>query len=144
MAARLDRAFSNSNWPHTYDDPVVKHLPRICSDHNPIILGHRQCLSSKTRPFRFEEKWLSHISFNKVVEDSWASPCSGTPQFILVTKLKTLKLNLKSWSKDVYGHFKNHIAEVESLVLSKEIAFETQPSDSLFKDLIQAKAPLHN
>ena len=122
----------------------MNHLPRISSDHSPIILGHRQSISFKNRPFRFEKKWLLHESFFKVVEDSWASPYSGFPQFILASKLKILKLNLKSWSKEVFGHFKSHIAEAESLVLEKEAAFEAQPCDSLLRDLNQAKASLHN
>lgn len=79
MVARFDRAFSNSKWLDTFVDPVVNHLPIISSDNSPIILSNRQCLSSKNRPFRFKEKWLSHESFSKVVEESWASPCSGTP-----------------------------------------------------------------
>lgn len=42
VAARLDRAFSNSKWLDTFVDPVVNQLPRIASDHSPIILSHRQ------------------------------------------------------------------------------------------------------
>ena len=124
VAAKLDRAFSNSPWLDSFEDPVVNHLPRISSDHSPIFLAHRQSLSFKNKPFRFEEMWLSHDSFSKVVEDSWAPPCRGSPQFILASKLKILKLNLKIWSKDVFGHFKNHIAEAESIVMAKEVAFE--------------------
>eukprot|EP00268_Persea_americana_P061729 TRINITY_DN7830_c0_g1_i4.p1 TRINITY_DN7830_c0_g1~~TRINITY_DN7830_c0_g1_i4.p1 ORF type:complete len:367 (+),score=53.05 TRINITY_DN7830_c0_g1_i4:1557-2657(+) len=144
VAARLDRAFSNSKWLDTFVDPVVNLLPRISLDHSPIILGHRHSLSFKNRPFRFEEKWLSREAFSEVMEDSWATPYSGSPQFILAGKLKILKLNLKSWSREVYGHFKKHIAEAESRVLVKETAFEAQPSDSLFRELAQAKASLHN
>lgn len=73
-----------------------------------------------------------------------ASPYRGSPQFILASKLKILKLNLKIWSKDVFVHFKNHIAEAESIVLAKEVTFETQPSDPLLRDLNLAKASLHN
>lgn len=42
VAARLDRAFSNSKWLETYVDLVVNRLRRISSDHSPIILAHRQ------------------------------------------------------------------------------------------------------
>ena len=142
--ARLDRAFSNSKWLDYFVDPVVSHLPRISSDHSPIMLAHRQSLSFINKPFRFEEKWISHKSFFKVVEDSWASPCYGSPQFILASKLKILKLNLKTWSKEVFGHFKIHVSEAEALVLVKEAAFEEQPSDNLLRALNQAKASLHN
>ena len=96
VAARLDQAFCNSRWLDSFVDSVVNHLPRIASDHSPIILSHRKSISFKNKPFRFEEKWHSHDSFPKVVEDSWASPSSGTPQFILANKLKILKLNRKA------------------------------------------------
>ena len=86
----------------------------------------------------------SHNSFLKVVEDSWAQPCSGSAQFILASKLKLLKLNLKTWNKEVYGHYKNHIVEAEPQVLAKELAFESNPSDSFLRDLNLAKSSLHN
>ena len=108
------------------------------------MLAHRQSLSFINMPFRFEEKWIFHECFSKVVEDSWASPCYGSPQIILASKLKILKRNLKTWSKEVFGHFKIRILEAEALVLAKEATFEEQPSDYILKDLNQAKASLHN
>ena len=70
VAARLDRAFANTKWLDSFDDPLVNHFPRIASDHSPLLLSHRTCLPFKNTPFRFEEKWPSHESFSKVVEES--------------------------------------------------------------------------
>lgn len=99
VATRLDRAFSNSTWLDIFEDPIVNHLPRLASDHSPLLLSHRKSLALKNIPFKFEEMWLSNATFSKVVETSWASPCSGTPHFILAQKLKLLKQNIMVWKK---------------------------------------------
>lgn len=81
-ATRLDKAFSNSAWRNNFIDPVVKHLPRICFDHSPILLSHRIRLPTKNPPFKFEPMWLSHATFDKVVENRWAVSYNGNPQFV--------------------------------------------------------------
>lgn len=92
VAARLDRAFSNTSWLDNFSDPSVTHLPRLCSDHSHLLLSHRKKLSPKNFPFKFEEMWLSHDSFLKVVETSWAISCRGNPQFVLAYKLKLSRI----------------------------------------------------
>ena len=79
VAARLDRALSNTAWLDIYEDPLVKHLPRLASDHSPLLLSHRSSFVQKNFPFKFEEMWLQDDTFSKVVETSWATTCSGTP-----------------------------------------------------------------
>ncbi|XXG49475.1 hypothetical protein AAC387_Pa02g3652 [Persea americana] len=70
VAARLDRAFTNSIWLDTFSDTSVSHLPRLSSDHTPLLLSHKSKSFPKNSPFKFEEMWLSHSSFQAVVERS--------------------------------------------------------------------------
>ena len=88
--------------------------------------------------------WLSHDSFMKVVEDSWAIPCSGTPQYILVQKLKCLKLHLKVWNKEVFGYLKVKISGAGQKVMDLQTAFADCPCAFILLDFNSAKFDLHN
>lgn len=83
--------------------------------------------------------WLSHASFPAIVEDSWATPCFSTSQFILAHKLKTLKNNIKVWNFEVFGQLKKQIAKAENSVLKAQIAFDANPSDPLLQALNSEK-----
>lgn len=39
---RLDRAICNYRWMRLFPDSHIWHLPRSKSDHNPILVGHRE------------------------------------------------------------------------------------------------------
>lgn len=117
VAARLDRALANAAWMDQFEDPIVTHLPRISSNHSPLLLSHRTRPPLKNFPLKFEEMWLSHASFIPLVEQNWAISCSGTPQFVLAQKLKSLKSKLKTWNYKVFGHLKKNIAEAEKVVV---------------------------
>ena len=69
---RIDRVFMNPEWCAFYLDAKVTHLPKCHSDHYPILL--EACLviaMHLTRPFKFQEFWLSNISFPNVVSKAW-------------------------------------------------------------------------
>lgn len=44
---RLDRAISNTSWRILFPDTAVLHLPRIYSDHAPILLNTMRKLPKK-------------------------------------------------------------------------------------------------
>ena len=88
MVARLDTAFANSTWLVNFKDPKVTHLPRLSSDHSPILLFHRNFLSHQASSFKFEEMRLHHPSFMEVAKSNWDTPSDGNPQFVLAHKLK--------------------------------------------------------
>lgn len=55
-------------------------------------------------PFRFENMWLKEEGFKNVLRTWWEGlHFSGSASFILVEKLKTLKPNMRSWNKEVFG-----------------------------------------
>ncbi|XXG88202.1 hypothetical protein AAC387_Pa12g0446 [Persea americana] len=143
LAARLDRAFTNSPWLDRFVDPMITHLPRMSSDHSSLLLSHRIRSLPKNTPFKFEEMWLSHNSFKSLVEQSWSIPISGNPQFI-AQKMKVLKGNLKVWNLETFGQLKRNIEDVEKDVLQVQLAYDSHPSAQLLLDLNLAKLALHN
>nr|GMC69838.1 uncharacterized protein LOC109178201 [Ipomoea batatas] len=62
--ARLDRALCNLAWRQRFLDASVVHLPRIGSDHAPLLIRLTGTDLPRCRaPFRFQAPWLTDRSF---------------------------------------------------------------------------------
>lgn len=57
--ALLDRFFCTLDWERLYAQAYIYSLPRVFSDHSPLILKVDNSLSPKTSNFKFEKTWLS-------------------------------------------------------------------------------------
>jgi hypothetical protein len=100
-----------------------KRLFRLCSDHFLIMLD---CgvVQRGSRPFKFENMWLKSEGFGDLVKQWWESyRFHGTPSFVLDSKLKALKVDLKKWNTEVFGNIerrkKNHFEELRVLGLTR-------------------------
>lgn len=70
---RLDRALVDCEWRIKFLEVLVENLPRLHSDHCPIILRCKDVVPSKhTHPFRFQAPRLMHTDFPSVVHSSWS------------------------------------------------------------------------
>ncbi|XP_061374672.1 uncharacterized protein LOC133316890 [Gastrolobium bilobum] len=115
---RLDRACANASWKTTFTDAGVKVLPRIYSDHSPILVYLSNLDTGwKNRPFRFEIAWMEHYNFTQFLARSW-NVVKDTR-----TNLHDLTPNLKRWNKIVFGNIFNRktnllhsIAEIQNQV----------------------------
>ncbi|KAK5771808.1 hypothetical protein PVK06_048052 [Gossypium arboreum] len=67
---------------------VVTHLPRIKSDHRPLLLN---------RPLRFLDRWLKHHSFSDFVKENWNYDGN------MINAIASFTDRLKNWNKCVYG-----------------------------------------
>lgn len=54
IRTRIDRAHANPMWLNAYPEAKVTHLPRLTSDHCPILLRTNPKQVSRQKPFRFE------------------------------------------------------------------------------------------
>ena len=69
---RIDRCFANSSWRLLYPEASITHLPRVFSDHCPVLLElSKPPPASLNRPFRFQTMWLHHPDFHDVVRGAW-------------------------------------------------------------------------
>jgi hypothetical protein len=97
--SRLDRILVSDSWSSFWGDQILRVLPRVVSDHCPLLLKSRIVVSGP-KPFRFCNHWLLHEGFEKVVEEGWRSNnFTGWMGFILKEKLKALKGIIKEWKK---------------------------------------------
>ncbi|KAL7254737.1 hypothetical protein ACSBR1_008974 [Camellia fascicularis] len=98
---RLDRAMSNDKCRALFPEGTVRTLPRMYSDHSPLVVFTQDMHPSnpKSRPFRFEAAWLCHPNFPDVVLKSWANMNTN-----LVGAITEFTHNVKTWNKEVFGN----------------------------------------
>ena len=98
---RLDRVICDNMWLHMHPDNAVLHLPKLKSDHRPILVKFNngtQTVGSE-KPFRFLASWLTVPNFEKVVRDRWevnANYLQAVERFID---------KIKVWNRDELGIF---------------------------------------
>lgn len=96
---RIDWALGNAWWISSFPEATVLHLPKLKSDHKPILiqLGPEQ-MDSSQRPFRFLAAWLTHEDFPRLVKSSWDSHHdSWIPASVAFCE------EAASWNRDVFG-----------------------------------------
>ncbi|KAF7822906.1 reverse transcriptase [Senna tora] len=96
---RLDRFLGNAGWVSLFPNAINYHLPQVYSDHNPIMLvSNPRSDQVPDRPFRCEQIWLNHPSFQNLIHNSWTHHNSVTEA------LNVLKEILKMWNRDAFGN----------------------------------------
>lgn len=94
---RIDRCFANPNWRRLYPEASVTHLPRVFSDHYPVLL--ELCNSPavvRNKPFRFQSMWMLHLDFPTMVKESW-----GREQ--LTNAISDFTRQAKLWNVNIFG-----------------------------------------
>ncbi|KAG6641064.1 hypothetical protein CIPAW_09G047300 [Carya illinoinensis] len=87
-----------------FPDVTQRQLPRVCSDHFPILLDCGGIQGGK-RYFKFKNMWFNSDGFVNRVKQWWSSyDFQGSPSFILARKLKALKHNLKQWNEQLLSN----------------------------------------
>ena len=98
--ARLDRFLVSEDWDMHFGGVNQSLLPKLTSDHFPILLFGGDRLSRGPMPFRFENMWLKEKGFHNLIADWWTSfVYQGSRSYVVMEKLKALKAKLKTWKK---------------------------------------------
>lgn len=71
IRTQIDRAHANPNWLNIFPETKVIHLPRLNSDHCPILLNIDPSYNRGSKPFRFEPFWMSHNTFVPLKSTIW-------------------------------------------------------------------------
>ncbi|GLT56367.1 hypothetical protein SLA2020_294110 [Shorea laevis] len=120
LRERLDRALFNLLALESFAGAKVINLPRICSDHHPLLL----CLDSPpllrkaSKPLRFEAAWLTHDDFGQVFTNAWAAHGSS-----IVNAINSVQERCLQWNKEVFGdlfrrkrHLKGRLAGIQNSI----------------------------
>lgn len=111
---RLDRFLCNGAAMAQFPELVVNHLPRIISDHAPILVSLARPVKYRPR-FIFQRMWLDHPNFLSVVAQVWGEKVQGSCSFRVEEKPRRLKSKLKCWNWQVFGHIRNKLEQLKQL-----------------------------
>ena len=100
---KLDKAFINNVWLHTFEHCTLEAWPIAVSDHAPLVLDINNIPIYKRRPFRFEAMWLLHPRCKQVIQQEWQKKSriplliSLNPNFAMSSRLASvgIKMNLE-------------------------------------------------
>lgn len=98
---RLDRALSNVEWRLLYPDALVRHLPNLHSDHNPILISLQTTMIPRNefKPFRYHAMWTTDTTFAPMLKEFWV-----TNQDCLDHKLVACQRQIQHWNNEQFGN----------------------------------------
>ncbi|KAG5590841.1 hypothetical protein H5410_041355 [Solanum commersonii] len=103
-ASRIDKLLYSFPWDEIFTKTRQSSLPSRSSDHNPIVLTCGDEAFKKSY-FKFEKWWLNVEGFRDRVKEWWESfTVTGSPNYIIASKLSLLKKELKECSKENKGN----------------------------------------
>ncbi|KAK3183242.1 hypothetical protein Dsin_030528 [Dipteronia sinensis] len=133
---RLDRALCSMDWRIMFAEGYVRHLPRVASDHCPILLcPHSTHIPhNNLKPFRFKAMWLKHDKFGDLVKHVWELDRSS-----LLNNIQLLSNNLKGIQKSLGERFSNGLVRLEATlseeynkIIEYEVVFWLQKSRNIW------------
>ncbi|XP_057444772.1 uncharacterized protein LOC130737018 [Lotus japonicus] len=95
---RIDWTLGNDQWLAYFPEASVLHLPKLKSDHKPMLL--QLCENQEDvalRPFRFMAAWLTHEDFPRLVESSWNNQEAWIPAS------DKFREEAISWNRNIFG-----------------------------------------
>ncbi|XP_056698546.1 uncharacterized protein [Spinacia oleracea] len=114
---RLDRALANSPWLDNFPHTKVHHLPRIHSDHSPILVSLDNCAVNGPFPFRCKEVWLSHPNFSDYFVQNWKPPNND-----FLNGRNCFLNTISSWNHNIFGNLNKQkriiIARIEGIQIA--------------------------
>ncbi|XP_026381662.1 uncharacterized protein LOC113276289 [Papaver somniferum] len=111
---KLDRAFMNDKWVSVLPQTRVTNLGRIYSDHCPILIKCFHWVKSLNVPYKFFKCWQLDPNFKEVLTNSWSKRVVGSPTYVVVNKLKNVKIELCNWNINSFGHINTTIKKLNT------------------------------
>lgn len=137
---RLDRAICNDHWNSLFTEASVLHLPKIHSDHHPILVSFESNLNRRNsvKPFHFLTAWLMDHSFISLVAKEWRDS-EGYFQAAHVFVDKVSK-----WNRDNFGNIFKRKRRILARLNGIQRAMECFDSKGLLKLESKLKTELEN
>ncbi|CAI9114900.1 OLC1v1015718C1 [Oldenlandia corymbosa var. corymbosa] len=100
LSEKLDRFIANTEWMDQYQEARVHHLPRLRSDHVPIMMRCKKFSPQLhgSKGFRFLVPWLLRDGFRKLVDESWVEGVTFEEAIL------SFASKAKEWNHNVFGN----------------------------------------
>ncbi|XP_057808979.1 uncharacterized protein LOC131023456 [Salvia miltiorrhiza] len=141
----LDKVFFSDLFAAGWHSVFTQVLPRVTSDHSPIILNCQLAPIVTRQFFRFFDIWTLHPNFMALVKESWSRDIdTSCPIYRVMAKLKRLKKDLRVWNKNTFGNVDKLIMEKQQELLEIQdcIAVEGY-TEELFEKEVTAQANIN-
>ena len=120
---RLDRAFCTNGWLQRFARTQVFHLHNTTLGHVPIwIVPYGLDPPPISKPFRFEEMWLSDKGCRRTVEAVWRAPFPCDPEVQVMKKIAKCGNELTQWSCKHFGSVQRELVKKKKLLVKAEQA----------------------
>jgi hypothetical protein len=123
----LDIFLIQSTFLHERRIISSKILPKLTSNHKPILLILEEEENMGPIPFRFSPLWIEKKGFLETVHSAWSSSITGSPSFVWEKKLKATKYALKAWVKKPMNtpliHIHETVQQLSDLQVEMEIKY---------------------
>ncbi|XP_019432655.1 PREDICTED: uncharacterized protein LOC109339640 [Lupinus angustifolius] len=113
---RLDRIMVNDDWVNDFTHFACCTMPRVASDHYPLLLSYNNQVQTRKTSFKFHKMWLLNSDCRRLVAEVWNVEVVGCPMFVLSVKLKNFKKELINWNHDVFGNIHQRVIAVKANV----------------------------
>jgi hypothetical protein len=77
-----------------------KILPKLSSDHKPILLQLEEEENMGPIPFHYIPLWTEKEFFLETVNSAWSTLVIGSPNYVWEQKIKPTNHTLKEWIKN--------------------------------------------
>ncbi|KAL9668448.1 hypothetical protein QQ045_002831 [Rhodiola kirilowii] len=92
---RLDRVLINGQAAADFPTLSVRHLPRISSDHCPLMVSTAHT-TSRHGFFHYQPAWEAHHNFEAFVRSSWEGELNPNALVKFGLKLRRLRQRLRT------------------------------------------------
>jgi len=103
-----------------------KILPKLTSDHKPILLQLEEEENLGPIPFRHSPLWTEKEGFLETVNSAWSTPVTGSPSYAWEQKIKTTKHALKEWIKKPNKTPPSHRREIVQQLTDLQMEMENK------------------
>lgn len=111
ISARLDRFLVQSTLLMDKRIVSTRILPKLTSDHKPILLQLDEEETLGPIPFRFSPLWIEQEGFMEVIGKGWSITVNRSPSYVWEQKIKATKAALKERVETPPNTFTTHRKE---------------------------------
>ena len=112
---------ANSEWLLRFVGTIVHHLPSFSLGHCPIWIVPKTLISpSASKPFRFEEMWLTEKGCTDTIQAIWAVSDSAEPGIRVIKKIEKCGVELKKWSLKSFGSVRKELEKRKKEIVQAE------------------------
>lgn len=127
LMRKLDRVLVNAAWLRCFASSSARFMARGFSDHNPSAVSLGTSLEIVFKPFQVFQHLIDHPAFNDLLSNVWSTSVSGSPWFILTSKLRLVKSELKKLNVE-HGDLHNSVVSSRQSLLDFQQSMSSRSS----------------